>query len=89
MEVGDSVVTKPSAIDWDLGLDIGGWQGRVIEMSKGFRGQDMICIEWESSTLRRMPRELIEKCEQDGQSWRVMWLDVEEVESMKQPSATG
>ena len=83
VKVGDSIVTQPGIIDPDLGLDISGWQGRVIEMSTGLRGQDVTCIEWDGPTLKQMPREIIEKCEEDGLDWRVMWLDAVEVELMK------
>jgi hypothetical protein len=83
VEIGDLIVIRPSTVDPDLGLDISGWQGRVIEMDKGLRGQEMTCIEWDGATLKQMPREIIEKCEEDGLDWRVMWLDAAEVELVK------
>ena len=83
MQVGDRVVTRPSTIDPDLGLDISGWQGRIVDMSKGFHGQDLVCVEWNHRTLTQMPVEIIEKREEDGLDRRVMWLDAVEVELMK------
>jgi hypothetical protein len=84
VEIGDLIITRSGTVDPDLGLDISGWQGRVIEMDKGPRGQQMTCIEWDGPTLKRMPPEIIEKCEEDGLDWRVMWLDAREVELAKQ-----
>ena len=30
-KAGDSVVVKPGMVDPDFGLEIGGWQGRILD----------------------------------------------------------
>jgi len=34
MKAGDSVVVKSGTKDPDLEIDIGGWQGRIVEIDK-------------------------------------------------------
>ena len=51
-KTGDSVVVKPGTVDPDFGVEIGGWQGRVVE---GPGDEDMVLIRWDSITLRNMP----------------------------------
>jgi len=41
----------PSTIDPDLGLEISGEQGRIIDVGKGFHRQDLVCVEWDHRTL--------------------------------------
>ena len=33
LKIGDSVIVKPNVKDPDLGIDIGGWQGRISEIN--------------------------------------------------------
>jgi hypothetical protein len=41
-EVGDSVAVKRGIIDPDLGIDIGGWQGRVTDIRLGDDGTPLV-----------------------------------------------
>jgi len=75
--VGDSVVVKPKGVDSDLGIDIGGWCGRVAE-KPGAGG--MVLIGWDSVTLRNMPDSVIVQCKERGLDWTGMALRVQEVE---------
>ncbi len=75
MKLGDHVVVKNNINDPDLEIDIGGWQGRVVEVE-----HNSICIEWDSITLKCMPAEVIEKCEEMNWDWEKIYLDKEEVE---------
>ena len=80
LKVGDSVVVNPRVKDPDLGIDIGGWQGRVSEADKD---EDVICIDWDSVTLKDMSPSVIDKCEEEGWAWTQMYLyptDVERTE---------
>ena len=77
LSVGDSVVVKPSVKDPDLGIDIGGWQGRVSEANAD---EDVICIDWDSMTLKDMPPSIIDKCEEEGWGWTKMYLKPTDVE---------
>lgn len=73
----DSVVVKPNVSDPDLNIKIGGWQGRVSEINEN---DDLICIDWDSLTLKQMPSETIDQCEEEGLDWAKMYLHPKEVE---------
>lgn len=74
--VGDSVVVKAHTRDPDLGIDIGGWQGSIIDVSDA---EGTVCIAWDSATLETMPATIIDHCEEEGLAWDEMYLDVGEV----------
>jgi len=76
LKLGDSVVVKPSIEDPDLKINIGGWQGRVTEIKKN----NLICISWDSVTLKQMPSETIDHCEEEGLGWTEMYLSQEAIE---------
>jgi hypothetical protein len=77
IEIGDSVIVKPNIQDPDFGLDIGGWQGRVSDV---LEEGEVVCIEWDSLTLKDLPDSMIAGCEEDGLSWNEMYLPTTEVE---------
>ena len=76
-KVGNSVIVKAGVLDPDLGIDIGGWQGRVSEIDQQ---NNLIGIDWDSITLKNMPEGVIEKCELEGWNWSTMFLESTEVE---------
>jgi hypothetical protein len=80
MKVGDPVSVKAGSLEPNLGTNIGGVRGPIIELARGLDGRDIVCVEWDNFTLKRLPRAIIEKNEQDGLDWRVGWLDLEDVE---------
>jgi len=77
LKIGDSVVVKSGAKDPDLGIDIEGWQGRVIEVDAKHK---LICIAWDSVTLKNTPDWVIQKCETEGLDWSRMHLQSDQVE---------
>ena len=79
LKVGTSVVVKPGIQDPDLGTDIGGWQGRIVEVRKE---DGCICLAWDSVTLKNMPSSVIDKCEEGGLGWNLMYLEATDVEIM-------
>jgi hypothetical protein len=80
--IGESVVVKPGVSDPDHGFDMGGWQGRVTENHYADeQGNPLVSIAWDSITLKQMPVEVIERCEEDGLDWSVMGLYASEVVS--------
>lgn len=79
LKVGDSVVVKPGVKDPDLGGDIGGWQGRITEVSEA-EGTPTAIIAWDSITLTAMPLPMIGHCEREGLDWTTMELDVTDIE---------
>jgi len=74
---GDSVVVKPGIVDSDFGVEIGGWQGRILEEP----GRDgLVLIGWDSITLKSMPGSVIEQSEEQGLDWTKMYLEAQEIE---------
>jgi len=77
IKMGDSVIVKPSVQDPDFGTSIGSWQGRVSEVLEDGK---LVCIDWDSLTLKDIPNSMIAKCEEDGLAWSQMYLQTTEVE---------
>ncbi len=81
LKVGDSVKVKKGTMCPDLkDLCIAGWQGRISEITKDEDGNTLVCIEWDSITLKNMPGYFIDQCEEEGLDYATMYLGVEEVE---------
>jgi hypothetical protein len=80
LKVGDSVVVKPGVIDPDFGVDMGAWQGRIMDIHTTEREGVCVAIRWDSVTLRNMPASSIEQCEQQGLDWTECVLLAGEVE---------
>jgi hypothetical protein len=76
-KMGDSVVVRPNVTDPDLHINIGGWQGRISEINEE---DHLICIDWDSLTLKQIPGETIDQSEEEGLDWTKMYLHPEEVE---------
>lgn len=77
LKIGDSVIVKAGVIDPDLEIEIGGWQGRISEIN---RQDKLICIDWDSLTLKSMPGSIIDQCEEEGLDWSRMYLGPAEVD---------
>ena len=55
LKIGNSVKVKEGMQCPDLAdLCIGGWQGRVSEIGEGDDGNGIICIRWDSITLKNI-----------------------------------
>jgi len=77
LQLDDSVIVKSHIEDPDLKINIGGWQGRISEINEK---DNLICISWDSITLKQMPGETIDQCEEEGLAWTEMYLHLEDVE---------
>jgi hypothetical protein len=74
-ELGDSVVVDDEVDHPDLDYDISGWQGRVIDVEFGDEVfGTLIGVEWDSITLRNLPREFIEEADEAGIDWTQAYL---------------
>ena len=78
LKAGDSVVVKPGVKDPDTGANISGWQGRISDINEG-EEETTVGILWDSVTLKKMSRSMIERCEDEGLDWREMYLGVNDV----------
>lgn len=76
MKIGDSVVVRQGVKEPDFEeFEIGGWQGRVIEIdTDSDKDNVLITIEWDSLTLFQMPSDYVEQSEIDGFDWSSMVL---------------
>ena len=76
-KLDDSVVVRPNVTDPDFNVNIGGWQGRISEINEE---ENLLCIDWDSVTLKQMPSEMIDQSEEAGLGWSEMYLHPEQVE---------
>lgn len=76
LKIGDSVVVREGVKEPDLEyFEIGGWQGRVLDIdTDSDKDHVLITIEWDSLTLFQMPSDYIEQSEIDGFDWSCMVL---------------
>jgi hypothetical protein len=79
IKIDDSVVINPGVRYVDFDVDIGGWQGRVEEIAPRER-EGVLLVHWNSVTLRKMPEEMIEGCEEQGLSWALYPIPASDVE---------
>lgn len=80
LTVGDSVAANPGTEDPDVGGDISGWQGRIIEIYPPEQGDPpIVMLAWDSTTLRNIPESAIIHCEREGMDWGTMGLSVHDV----------
>jgi hypothetical protein len=78
---GDSVVVKEGVSDVDFDVEIGGWQGRIIEIAPA-GNQETVLVAWDSITLRNMPGWMIARCEEEGLDWAVYGVEASQVEKV-------
>ncbi|HEX6386524.1 MAG TPA: calcium-binding protein [Anaerolineae bacterium] len=76
-KLGDSVRFKDGLKDEDSGIDIGGWQGRVIKINAKHK---TLLVALDSITLKSIPREHLEACEEEGLGWSEYYIGFDEVE---------
>ena len=74
LKLKDSVVIKSGVRDPDLDISIEGWQGRISDIN-----EDLVCIDWDSVTLKNMEASIITRCEQDGLDWTKIYLLADDV----------
>ena len=81
LKVGDSVKVRAGVICPDSeGIDIGGWQGEITDMSKDDNGNPLICIEWDDITLENMPSYFTDQGEEEGLDNNLMYLYIDDVD---------
>lgn len=81
LKINDSVRVKPGIKDPDNEqFDLGGWQGRIIEIDDSAPSEVLVTIAWDSQTLREMPKQFVEGSIRDGLDFSEMTLLAEEVE---------
>jgi hypothetical protein len=85
--LNEIVRVKPNTQEPDFKKsDLGGWQGRVIEINAEDPDEILLLIEWDTTTLKNMDKIYIKACIREGYDYESMWLDVSDVISVT-PSA--
>lgn len=77
---GASVVVKKGTLAQDFGIDFSGWHGRTADILGTEEGETRIQVIWDSLSLRSLPLEVIEKCENEGIDWTGVLLRLDEIE---------
>jgi hypothetical protein len=75
-KIGQVVRINDGVKDEDFDEEIGGWHGRIREIDAG---NQLILIEFDSITLRNMPIEYVERCEEEGMSWAEYYIGFDDV----------
>lgn len=80
-KVGDSVRVKFGVKDPDFNTEIGGWQGRIVDIVS--EPENFADIAWDSQTLQKIPKELLDYCFREGYSIEGITLTLAELEPAK------
>jgi hypothetical protein len=85
LKPGDSIMVKQGVKEPDFEkFELGGWQGRVTEIDSSSNPDHiLVTIEWDSETLKQIPKWYIEQSETDGCDWETMVLYETDVEKAK------
>lgn len=78
------VCVKPGVLDEELGYDMGGWSGRVTAQDG-----DLLTIEWNGPTLRRIPDATLRNCIDNGYSYDEYYLEIMDVDKSNIPNNYG
>ena len=76
-KIGDSVIVKEGIKEPDSeDFELGGWQGRIVEIDTESNNDNitLITIEWDSLALAQLPEEYIQESEIEGLDWKAMTL---------------
>lgn len=81
LKLQDSIIVKKGIKEPDFEFEIGGWQGRVVEIDTiSNTNNTLITIEWDSITLKKIPSDYIEDSEIEDLDWQNMVLYESELE---------
>ncbi len=73
-DIGDSVRVREDVEDSDYpGEEIGGWQGRVVDIAD--EESSLLEVEWDSVTLKEMPKSTLREAALDGLDWTRYHVD--------------
>ncbi|MDX1664135.1 MAG: calcium-binding protein [Candidatus Promineifilaceae bacterium] len=73
---GESVAVRTDVTHPDVETELGGWQGRVTEVTADEIFGELAEVEWDSITLEQMPADYITTCDEEGIDWTRTTLPV-------------
>lgn len=80
IEQGTSVQVKEGIVNPDdESINIGGWQGWVLDTWRNKQDETMVKLQWDSLVLEELPENYIIDSEKKGLSWDKMILKTNEV----------
>lgn len=77
LQIGDSVIVNDGVKESDKSdVDISRWHGRVVKILDEVDDDEipMVQVEWDSFTLKQMPKDYIAESEEEGIDWKSMEL---------------
>lgn len=74
--IGAAVVVIAGVKEVETGVDMSGWQGRIIDVDDE---NNLLTVEWDSITLRALPPPYIEQSEENGYGWDQYFLSPTDV----------
>jgi len=74
--LGNSIIVKKGIKDLDLNTDLSGYQGRLSLIQE----DNIVCVDWDSITLKAIPAAVIKYCEEEGFGWDQMYLGRDDIE---------
>lgn len=75
-KLGQTVRINDGIKDDDFDMDIGGWQGRIIELDPD---EQIMRIAFDSITLRSMGQDYVDQCEEEGLGWAEYYIGCDDV----------
>lgn len=72
LKIGNSVRVKDGVMDGEFPeFALGGYQGRIADISKDDTGMVLISVEWDSLSLRQLPNSYIEQSIEAELDWSI------------------
>lgn len=80
-QIGETIKVKKGIMCPDYeGLCLENYQGLVTDFGEDEDGNQTICIEWDSTSLKSLPEYYISESIQDGLAYQLMYLYADEIE---------
>ncbi|MEZ4594004.1 MAG: hypothetical protein R3D55_23120 [Chloroflexota bacterium] len=79
-KIGDSVRVKAGTKDTDFQAELGGWQGRIIDIDTE---ENLVDVAWDSQTLLQIPKMMLDSCFREGYAIEGYTLSLDDVELAK------
>jgi hypothetical protein len=76
-KVGDVVVVKAGVKVPDFDAEIGGWQGRILDVYED--NPPTLHIKWDSLSLKGQDGDYFERCVAEKMDWASMYLDADDL----------
>lgn len=68
-KIGDVVKVNKGEKIPDLNIDMTGWRGRIIEITKDISGSKLYIVAWDSKTLQNMGIKIIKRLDKEKIDW--------------------